>query len=79
MVGISLFLNEGLISQSIEAWKFGPVIPEVYREFKEFKGNAIARRAPIGPGYLTPTPNKERLLENVGILIRTRVGFTFPC
>lgn len=69
-----LFLNEGLISQSIEAWKFGPVIPEVYREFKEFKGDAITRRAPIGPGYLTPTPNEERLLENVWNTYKDKSG-----
>ncbi len=35
--------NTPLINEPIEAWKFGPVIPSLFHEFKEFKGNPIRR------------------------------------
>lgn len=40
--GYSLALNdEPLFKEEIEAWDFGPVVPEVYREFKMFGANEI--------------------------------------
>jgi uncharacterized phage-associated protein len=59
------FLNAPLISQDIEAWKYGPVIPEVYSEFREFKGNPITRLATVPPTSLMPTEIQQRLLDNV--------------
>jgi uncharacterized phage-associated protein len=29
------FLGQPLIKEEVQAWKFGPVIPDVYFEFKE--------------------------------------------
>jgi len=37
--------NEQLISDNIEAWKFGPVIPALYHEFKVFGDQPITSRA----------------------------------
>lgn len=41
---LALF-NEPLIKDRIEAWRYGPVIPTLYEEFKEFRGNPITRKA----------------------------------
>lgn len=37
--------HEALIDCSIEAWDYGPVVPEVYREFRDFGSKPITRRA----------------------------------
>jgi uncharacterized phage-associated protein len=39
------FHKRPLINAKIEAWEYGPVIREVYSEFKKFGGNAITARA----------------------------------
>lgn len=31
-----------LVSEDVEAWQYGPVIPELYREIKSYKGSPIA-------------------------------------
>ena len=36
------FTSEPLISQHVEAWKYGPVISSVYKSFKEFGRNQIS-------------------------------------
>lgn len=41
---LALF-NEPLIAESIQAWKFGPVIPSLYHEFKHYGSGAIAEPA----------------------------------
>jgi len=38
-------LNRPLIKQSFEAWRFGPVLEYLYREFKGFEDNPITGRA----------------------------------
>lgn len=38
-------LNKPLIKQSFEAWKRGPVLPYLYREFKDFDDRPISSRA----------------------------------
>jgi uncharacterized phage-associated protein len=37
--------NEPLMNCSIEAWEYGPVVPQLYHEFKEFGGKPITRFA----------------------------------
>lgn len=37
--------NQPLVVQRVQAWDYGPVIPEIYREFKEFGRRPINRRA----------------------------------
>jgi uncharacterized phage-associated protein len=42
-----------LIEDTVEAWRYGPVIPALYHEFKEFGSGPITRKAvvvEIGPG-----------------------------
>ena len=38
-------LNSALIDENVEAWAFGPVIPSLYHEFKEFGNSPIDRKA----------------------------------
>ena len=41
--GLAIY-NEPLIVEEIEAWKYGPVIPVLYHEFKRFGGNTVPHR-----------------------------------
>jgi uncharacterized phage-associated protein len=46
--GWSLGLNDrALVAEDIMAWKYGPVIPELYREIKSYKANKITNNIPI--------------------------------
>ncbi|MCS1417467.1 MAG: hypothetical protein M2R46_05222 [Verrucomicrobia subdivision 3 bacterium] len=40
MLGIH---GRSLISEHVEAWKYGPVIPSTYRRYKSFRGSKITR------------------------------------
>lgn len=33
--------GEPLVSEPVEAWRYGPVIPELYRRYKSFGGDPI--------------------------------------
>ena len=37
--------GEPLINENFEAWRYGPVVPELYHEFREFKAGPIHRLA----------------------------------
>jgi len=41
------FTEEPLIKEHVEAWKFGPVIPSVYHEFKDYGDDTIPKLATI--------------------------------
>ncbi len=43
--------GEPLISEGAQAWKYGPVIPTVYEQFKSYGGNSITQLAHT----ITPT------------------------
>lgn len=45
--GLSLSLLDRPLfdNDNIEAWKFGPVVPSVYHEFKHFKSGAITTKS----------------------------------
>jgi len=68
------FLNDGLVSQEIEAWKYGPVIPEVYREFKEFKASPITRYAPVPANSIELSNVQNTLLDNVWDIYKDKSG-----
>jgi uncharacterized phage-associated protein len=62
--GFSLVLQENpLFENAIEAWPHGPVVPDVYHEFKNW-GNGII--ADLGPGDLSALSDEERdLIDEV--------------
>ena len=37
------FTGEPLVAEQVQAWDFGPVIPSLYHEFKEFRHTPITR------------------------------------
>ena len=51
-----------LIANKIEAWKFGPVIPDVYSAFRR-QGVEVVNPVPNFPPVLAPSD--ERLLEQI--------------
>ena len=41
------FKEKPLLSEGVQAWKFGPVVPTVYHTYKEFGRNQIPRLKPV--------------------------------
>ena len=59
------FFDAPLISQSVEAWKYGPVIRDLYGEFREFGALPITRNAPYCTvGYVDPRQSSDHI-QNV--------------
>ncbi|MEM9064987.1 MAG: type II toxin-antitoxin system antitoxin SocA domain-containing protein [Planctomycetota bacterium] len=50
------FTGRALISERIEAWKYGPVVPSLYQEFKSFGDQPIAGVAFGSDTTTTTTP-----------------------
>jgi uncharacterized phage-associated protein len=65
-----------LLKQEFEAWDYGPVIPNVYREFKRFKGGPILAKAssfdPISASTIMPTCELAAEVESI---LREVFGF----
>lgn len=51
--------GEPLVDAKIEAWKYGPVIREVYREFSKYGDRPIASRA----GKINPKTGEREALQ----------------
>lgn len=49
----------GLISEQIVAWKYGPIVPSLRSEFREFGSNPIDRLADEDLGYDSYIPTLE--------------------
>jgi uncharacterized phage-associated protein len=69
-------LRQPLIRHKFEAWEFGPVIPYLYREFKNYDRAAIVGRAK----QIDPIDGKRRTVEysidhNTESLLREIVDF----
>ena len=60
MLGIH---RRGLINESVEAWRYGPVVPSVYHTYKAFGGEPITT-APRDQGDLLDNDQKA-LIEEV--------------
>lgn len=58
------FFNEKLFDNSIEAWTYGPVVPDVYRRFKENGPNAIMLD-PLEHKEIQLNPEQEDMFEQV--------------
>lgn len=56
-------LGRPLISEQVTAWKYGPVIPTIYQEFKRFGGSVIAPS--IHHCYQLLNADEEQLLDSV--------------
>src|ERR1700722_13072635 len=50
--------NRPLVRHSFEAWEFGPVLPYLYRSFKNFDRSPIVGRAT----QIDPTNGKQRVV-----------------
>src|SRR5271154_5310253 len=60
--------GEPLLDENVEAWRFGPVVPSLYREFKEFGNCPITRLAKISPIW-----NRAATLTGDGSVYAKRV------
>jgi uncharacterized phage-associated protein len=66
-------LDASLIYQDFQAWAYGPVIPDIYREFKAYGAAPINGHAPAVNDSQTLSPASESLCESVW---QTYKGFT---
>lgn len=59
--------GQPLIDEAIEAWPYGPVIPSLYHEFKQFGSAEINARAFEGAEQVSPPadPALRQFLDNV--------------
>lgn len=86
--GFSLALQDkGLLDprfDSVEAWKYGPVIPSVYHSFKQYKHNNIDKETDImewdeienAPVFITPELKDENAKKVVEMVWRRYHSFT---
>lgn len=59
-----VLLGKKLFDESVEAWRHGPVIPSLYREFKQFGDGAIAF-PPSGVDLSVFSRDERSLLDEV--------------
>ena len=69
-------VQEPLIKQKFEAWEFGPVLPYLYREFKDFDRSPITRRSQ----QLDPSNGTSRIVpysfdDKTSEFLRTVIEF----
>jgi uncharacterized phage-associated protein len=64
-----------LVRESVQAWKYGPVIPELYREVRKFRSNAIV--PPLGSqSAVSLHPLEDDLIDQVYRLYGRYDGIT---
>ena len=60
-----VFSKSPLIADTIQAWRYGPVVPVLYREYKKFGASPITQ-PPQGNGQVIPLDERTKsLLESV--------------
>ena len=65
--GYSLaLLDEALIAESVEAWKYGPVVPSLYHAAKKYGGCKITRLLYSG----VSTSDAEGVKDSIGFMAR---------
>jgi uncharacterized phage-associated protein len=68
------FLGTPLICENIEAWEYGPVVPELYREFRRFGFSSISREMKL-PDNVPPFDGQtSALLDEVWKTYRNKSG-----
>jgi len=71
--------NEPLLDDAIQAWRFGPVIPSIYHEFKRFGAGTITAKATAFDGHQfrdVPIPEDEYDRKFLDIVWRKYKGYT---
>jgi uncharacterized phage-associated protein len=69
-------LNRPLIREQFEAWQFGPVLPYVYREFREYESQPITTRALMLDKYTgTRIEAKQKFDDETDSLLKNIVDF----
>lgn len=58
------YYNDPLFSQTVQAWKHGPVIPEVYRVFRDYGKSPITTLADTYDEHFECTPYRADLSES---------------
>jgi uncharacterized phage-associated protein len=53
---LALF-DEPLIGEAVEAWKYGPVVPTVYHDFKHYRDAQIRKEAVVAKGRKLVLPD----------------------
>jgi uncharacterized phage-associated protein len=56
--------NRPLIFEDVMAWKYGPVIPELYREIKKYRANDISEKIELNDNMIIAEDDKS-LIEEV--------------
>lgn len=69
-----VFLNHPLVREKIKAWKYGPVIPSLYDEFREFRANPITRTAPADASANALDPASSNLIQKVWAAYRDQTA-----
>jgi uncharacterized phage-associated protein len=59
------FLNQPLIKENVKAWRYGPVIPSIYKEFKDQGRAPILRTIEIPSGTPVPDANAKAIVDEV--------------
>jgi len=59
------FTGSPLVRQAVQAWPYGPVIAELYRDFKKFKALPITENAPVLVKDVDLDAKEMAFLENV--------------
>jgi uncharacterized phage-associated protein len=59
------FFGRPLILQSVEAWRYGPVVQSLYSEFRDFRACPITRPAYAAENTATLDAQTKSFLENV--------------
>jgi len=55
------FTGEQLISEAVEAWKYGPVVPSLYHTFKRYGSNTITSLEHVNGSIILPV--NERIIK----------------
>lgn len=62
--GWSMALNDKqLVAEDVIAWKYGPVIPELYREIKSYRANNITKKITVSDNLDIKNEDVELIKE----------------
>lgn len=70
-------LDEPLVDELFEAWRFGPVLPSIYHKFKVFSSNPIPADHPLvtAESPLEQDSDRSRLIDRVLAVYGKSSGF----